>query len=126
MTASDTIAANPVSWFEIHTPDPVRAKAFYGGAFGWTFSDDMPGYSMIAAGTGAPIGGGVASTGPEHPAMAVFNVQVPDVAAACARVEALGGAVVMPVQQTPDGLAFAYVADPDGSVFGVWTPPPAS
>ena len=126
MTASDTITANPVSWFEIHTPDPVRAKAFYGGALGWTFSDDMPGYSMIAAGTGAPIGGGVASTGPEHPAMAVFNVQVPDVAAACARVEALGGAVVMPVQQTPDGLAFAYVADPDGSVFGVWTPPPAS
>lgn len=117
--------SNPVTWFEVHTPDPTRAKAFYGGAFGWTFEDDAPGYSMIAAGTGAPIGGGIASKGPDFPAMAVFNVQVPDVAAACGRVEELGGTVVVPRQTTPIGLEFAYVADPDGSTFGVWTPPPA-
>jgi len=33
---------------------------------------------------------------------------------------------VVPRQTTPDGLAFAYVADPDGSTFGVWTPPSAA
>jgi predicted enzyme related to lactoylglutathione lyase len=53
-------------------------------------------------------------------------VQVPDVAAACVRVVELGGTVVMPKQSTPFGLDFAYVADPDGSTFGVWTPPPAA
>jgi predicted enzyme related to lactoylglutathione lyase len=29
----------------------------------------------------------------------------------------------MPLQETPNGLRFAYLADPDGSTFGVWTPP---
>jgi predicted enzyme related to lactoylglutathione lyase len=57
--------------------------------------------------------------------MAVLNVQVPDVAQACARVEELGGAVAVPLQSTPLGLDFAYVTDPDGNVFGVWTPPDA-
>ncbi|MFA5885073.1 MAG: VOC family protein [Acidimicrobiia bacterium] len=118
--------ANPVTWFEIHSPDPTAAKAFYGGAFGWTFDDEVPGYSMIAAGTSAPIGGGIASRGPDQPARAVFNVQVPDVETACARVAELGGSVVMAKQSTPDGLEFAYVADPDGATFGLWTPPPAA
>ena len=81
---------------------------------------------MVAAGTQAPIGGGITSRGPDHPAMAVFNVQVPDVDAACTRVAELGGTVVVARQTTPDGLAFAYVADPDGSTFGVWTPPSAA
>jgi predicted enzyme related to lactoylglutathione lyase len=29
----------------------------------------------------------------------------------------------VPADSTPIGLRFAYVADPDGSVFGLWCPP---
>jgi predicted enzyme related to lactoylglutathione lyase len=54
--------------------------------------------------------------------MTVFNVQVDDVAATCDTVEQAGGSVVIAMQTTPTGLDFAYVADPDGSVFGVWKP----
>jgi predicted enzyme related to lactoylglutathione lyase len=118
--------SNPVTWFEVHTPDPDRSKAFYRDAFGWTFDDSMPGYSMIAAGTDAPIGGGIAALEPGQRPMAVFNVQVEDVAAACDRVGKVGGTVVVGKQSTPFGLDFAYVSDPDGNTFGVWTPPPAS
>ena len=113
----------PVSWFEIHTADPDRAKNFYGGVFGWTFDDSIPGYSMVGIGDGAPIGGGIAHGDGSGPTDAVFNIQVPDVAAACGAVEQAGGSVVMPMTETPIGLKFAYVADPDGSVFGLWCPP---
>ena len=113
----------PVSWFEIHTADPDRAKSFYGSVFGWSFDDSMPGYSMDGLGDGAPIGGGIAHSDGAYPNDTVFNIQVPDVPAACAAVEAAGGSVVMPAGTTPFGLTFAYAADPDGSVFGLWCPP---
>jgi predicted enzyme related to lactoylglutathione lyase len=57
--------------------------------------------------------------------MTVFNVQVDDVPAACDTVAEAGGSVVVEPQEMPNGLAFAYVADPDGSVFGLWKPPTA-
>jgi predicted enzyme related to lactoylglutathione lyase len=78
---------------------------------------------MVGMGENAPIGGGITSRGGDQPPMVVFNVEVGDVAAACRRVEELGGTVAMPLQETPNGLRFAYLADPDGSTFGVWTPP---
>ena len=120
---SNTATPNPVSWFEIHTADAERAKAFYGGVFGWTFDDSLPGYSLVQMGDGAPIGGGIAHTDGSSPNDAVFNVQVPDVAAAVAAVKEHGGSVVADVDATPIGLTFAYVANPDGAVFGLWCPP---
>ena len=120
---SNTATINPVTWFEIHTADPDRTKAFYSDVFGWRFDDSMPGYSMITLGDGAPIGGGIAHSGGAYPNDAVFNVQVTDVAAALDKVTAAGGSVVADVQSTPIGLTFAYAANPDGSVFGLWCPP---
>ncbi len=122
-TLPTTTNPAPVSWFEIHTNDADRAQRFYGAVFGWTFDDSLPGYSMISLGEGAPIGGGIAHGDGSRPTDAVFNVQVPDVDAACAAVAAAGGSVVVPADDTPIGLRFAYVADPDGSVFGLWRPP---
>ena len=120
---SNTATPNPVTWFEIHSADPDRAKAFYGSVFGWTFDDSMPDYSMIHMGDGAPIGGGIAHSNGSYPNDAVFNIQVPDVAAALKTVAENGGSVVADVQQTPIGLSFGYAANPDGSVFGLWCPP---
>lgn len=121
--SNHTTTPNPVSWFEVHTADPERAKSFYGGVFGWQFHDAMPGYTMIDLGDGAPIGGGITHSGGAYPNDAVFNIQVPDVAAALARVTELGGSVVADVQSMPTGLTFAYAANPDGAVFGIWCPP---
>jgi predicted enzyme related to lactoylglutathione lyase len=115
--------ARPVTWFEVHTAEPERAKAFYGAVFGWTFDDSLPGYSMVQLGEGAPIGGGIAHSDGAYPDHALFNVQVPDVAAALDAVREHGGSVVAEAQSTPFGLTFGYAANPDGSVFGVWCPP---
>ena len=113
-----------MTWFEVHTADPERAKAFYGSVFGWTFDDDlMPGYSMIKMGDDAPIGGGIPDTGGKAPNGAMFLVQVPDVASALDLVKEHGGSVVADTQKTDNGLTFGYAANPDGSVFGLWCPP---
>lgn len=121
----NTATPSPVTWFEVHSADPDRTKAFYGSVFGWTFDDSMPGYSMINLGDGAPIGGGIAHSNGDYPNDAVFNIQVPDVAAALAAVTEHGGSVVADAQKTDFGLTFAYAANPDGSVFGLWCPPDA-
>ena len=113
----------PVTWFEIHTADPERAERFYGDVFGWSFDHSVPSYSMIDLGDGAPHGGGIAHTDGQSPAATVFNVQVADVAAACQAVSAAGGSVIAPATSGPGGVSFAYVADPDGSMFGLWKPP---
>lgn len=120
---TNTSTPNPVTWFEVHTADPDRAKAFYGAVFGWTFDDSLPGYSTIGLGDGAPIGGGIVHRDGTAPTDAVFLVEVPDVAAALASVTANGGSAVTEAQATPFGLTFAYAANPDGSVFGLWCPP---
>ena len=114
---------NPVTWFEVHTPDPARTRRFYEAMFGWSFAADMAGYDLIGMGEDAPIGGGIASTGPDHLPMNVFCVQVTDVEDVCRRVGEAGGSVVRDRQTSDAGLAFAYLSDPNGSVFGVWTPP---
>lgn len=120
--STQTSTHNPVTWFEIHATDVDRSRTFYGDVFGWTFQSAAPGYDMIGLGESAPIGGGITQVRPGGGPMTVFNVQVDDVAAACEAVGRAGGSVVMPAQTTDDGLDFAYVADPDGSVVGVWKP----
>lgn len=120
---SNTATPNPVTWFEIHSADPDRAKSFYGSVFGWTFEESMPGYSTIQLGDDAPIGGGIAHNDGNYPNDATFLVQVPDVAAALASVAAHGGSVVADEQKTDFGLTFGHAANPDGCVFGVWCPP---
>jgi uncharacterized protein len=118
-----TRVADPVTWFEVHSPDTARAKAFYGEVFGWTFSDAAPDYALVGMGDKAPIGGGVAPLIDGQPPMAIICVQVADVAATCTKVSEQGGKVLTPPEKMPDGLTFAYVADPDFGVLGVWTPP---
>lgn len=113
----------PVTWFEVHTADPSRAEQFYGSVFGWSFDHSMPGYSMVSLGDDAPHGGGISHTDGQRPNHALFNIQVPDVAAACDAVVAAGGSVVVPASSMDTGLTSAYIADPDGSVVGLWCPP---
>ena len=57
------------------------------------------------------------------PGHAVFYIAVTDVAATCEAAEQLGGKVVSKELAPPAGPPFAYLRDPVGSLFGVFTPP---
>lgn len=120
-----TPATNTVSWFEIGTPDVAAAKAFYGTLFGWSFAPDGE-YTLITAPGGAGPSGGIFNTSGKIPSYAVFVVQVADVAATAARTEELGGKVVVAPMTMEDGMVIAYLTDPDGSMFALFSPGPAS
>ena len=116
-------ADNTVTWFEIGTPDVAAAKAFYGQLFGWTFAPDGA-YTLITAAGAAGPSGGIFDTGGNNPPYAVFVVRVADVAATAARTKELGGTVVVEPIKMDDGMAVAYLTDPNGSMFALFSPRP--
>jgi predicted enzyme related to lactoylglutathione lyase len=116
-------ASNTVAWFEIGAPDVAAAQAFYGPLFGWTFAPD-DGYTLITAAGAAGPSGGIFHTGGNIPPYAVFVVKVDDVPATCARTEELGGKVIVAPMTMGDGMAVAYLADPNGSMFALFSPKP--
>jgi predicted enzyme related to lactoylglutathione lyase len=126
---TNTFTPNTLGWFEVATDDPDTATSFYAGLFDWTFSPfadpETTGmdYRVAAlAGSNAPFGG-VVATGGGMPAHAVFYIAVSDVAATCEMAEQLGGKIVGKELEPPAGPPFAYLRDPVGSLFGVFTPP---
>lgn len=114
---------NAITWFEIGTNNPVQAERFYGEVFGWTVSSEDSPYRIITTGAAEGLGsGGLFDTKGAMPGYAIFTVLVEDVARTCAAVEKAGGKVQRAPQVTPDGLTFAYLFDPAGNHFGVFTP----
>ncbi|WP_067800446.1 VOC family protein [Actinomadura formosensis] len=117
-------AFNTVTWFQVGADAPVEARRFYGDMFGWRFAldPDDDGYDLISyPGADRPSGGIAHTSGPaENHAM--FLVLVEDVDAACAQAEEHGGKVAMPAATASSGLKFAYLEDPAGNRFGVFTP----
>jgi predicted enzyme related to lactoylglutathione lyase len=121
---------NSLAWFEVATDDPDTATSFYSGLFDWTFSPfgnpETSGMDYrVAALPGSEVPfGGVLGTGGGMPAHAVFYIAVTDVGATCEAAEKLGGKVVTKELAPPVGPPFAYLQDPVGSLFGVFTPQP--
>ena len=115
---------SPVVHWQMLSADPQATATFYRELFGWQVSSaNGLGYRSIAADEGG-IGGGIWPAPPGAPEMVQLYVQVPDIDAALARIEALGGRTLLPRQVLPDGDAMALALDPLGRSFGLMTPPP--
>jgi len=54
-----------------------------------------------------------------------FYIETDDVAASLAKVEAAGGKTIVPPVPIPTGT-FAWFADVEGNVVGLWKPAPAA
>jgi predicted enzyme related to lactoylglutathione lyase len=110
------------AWFELHTRDYDASVQFYRDVFGWdakTMSDTPEfRYTTLGEGEGA-LAGLMDSTGflPEGvPAHWAVYLRVEDTDAAVKTTIDLGGAVVMPAEDTPYGR-IAMVSDPTGAHF---------
>lgn len=121
---------NTVAWFQVGAAAPEDARRFYGELFGWRFQldPDEDGYDLISYPGDDRPSGGLAYGGTDAyiegtDDQALFLVLVEDVAAMCERTERLGGKVERPLATTVSGLKFAYVVDPSGNRFGLFTPP---
>ncbi|MBS1709215.1 MAG: VOC family protein [Armatimonadetes bacterium] len=107
---------NPVCFFEIGCADAPATQAFYAGLFDWKM-DPGPTGAMIDTGEG--IGGQINSLGHEPHQYVTFYVAVDDVAASIAKVQELGGKLIVGPVPIPIGT-FAWIADPGGNVIGLW------
>lgn len=115
--------------FEIQAESPERAMKFYQDLFGWTFSQwGQEKYWLISTGDKAQPGidGGLLPRPvPGGPAeMAAVNafvctVDVPDLDAMLAKVQASGGRVVVPRMAIPTVGYLAYAKDTEGNIFGM-------
>ena len=119
-------------WYELMTPDPDGAKAFYDAVVGWEISGEGPaeynGYRMIGRSDGK-FAGGLLPLTPEmqqHGARPTWlgYVYVPDVDETIASIEAAGGKALMPATDVPNVGRIAMVADPQGAPFYVMKPIP--
>jgi predicted enzyme related to lactoylglutathione lyase len=115
--------ANPVVHFEILGQDAAALREYYSGLFGWEFSAPGPiGYHLTDPGRnagGAGIAGAVGAMPAGYPGQVTFYVEVPDVEAALAKAERLGGQRLMGPEKVMDGVEIGQFADPEGHVIGL-------
>jgi uncharacterized protein len=114
-----------VTHFEIIGKDGKKLQQYYSELFGWEIDANNPmQYGIISRegntnAEGAGIGGGVGA-GPEgYGGHVTVYVEVPDVEAALAKAESLGGSRLMGPDKVMDQLEIGQFADPEGHVIGV-------
>src|SRR5215210_2963628 len=115
----------PVVHFEIVGKDAAALQKYYSELFGWQIDSNNPvNYGMVARegntnSEGVGIGGGVGG-GPEgYEGHVTVYVEVPDVEAALAKAESLGGSRVMGPEEVPGGPELGLFNDPEGHLVGV-------
>lgn len=99
-----------VNYIELPVADTARAKAFYAAAFGWSFTDFGPTY---AATTSGDTDIGFQADASEKTEAALPVIEVGDLEAAQAAVEAAGGTITRAIFAFPGGRRFHF-RDVDG------------
>ena len=112
---------NKIAWYEVLGKDADALRGFYGEMFGWKYQlmEEMN-YGLIQHEEGE-VGGGVGAT-PEGPGWSTFYVGTDDLNASIAKAKKLGGKVVMPRTELPDGGVIAVIQDPEGHPVGLVQP----
>jgi uncharacterized protein len=109
-------------WYELVTPDPAGAGAFYSKVVGWGLQDVGQGMAYTLLQVGGKGVAGIAPTpdgeraGVSRPGWFGY-VAVDDVDGFAAKVREAGGKVLTEPMDIPGILRFATVADPQGAVF---------
>lgn len=107
-----------IDYIEFSVTDMAKTKAFYGAAFGWTFTDYAPGYVGITKPGGGEWGGfslvDTMQTG--GPLVALYS---DDLEQTLASVLAAGGSIDKAIFDFPGGRRFEF-HDPSGNLLAVW------
>ena len=118
----------PVVHFEVVGKDGPALRSFYSDLFGWEIDANNPmNYGIVSkegnvAPDGTGISGGIGQGPDGYSGHVTFYVAVPDVEAALADAERLGGTRVMGPHEVMEGLVIGMFTDPEGHQIGVLTP----
>lgn len=121
--------------FEIHATDPQRSRGFYEQVFGWTFQQwgEQPYWLVTTGEEGLPgINGGLLPRRGDAPATGapvnsfVVTVDVADLDETLGTAAKAGGEIRVPRTPVPGIGWLAYLADPDGNLFGVMQNDPSA
>lgn len=120
----DGAPLNTVTWWELPVTDVARAKEFYTAVFGWTYTSFGDDASYVGVMNGSDLVGGLyradATTGTGAAIRAYVNVA--DLEATLAAVEAAGGSVLVPRTEIGGDMGWwAEIGDPDGRWLGLCT-----
>ena len=115
----------PVVHFEILGKDGEALKSYYSQLFGWQIDSSNPmNYGIVTRegntnADGAGIGGGIMGAPEGYDGHVTVYVVVPDVEAALASAEKLGGTRMMGPDKVMDNLIIGLFQDPEGHTIGV-------
>ena len=116
----------PVVHFEVIGKDGDNLRRYYAELFDWEINADNPmKYGTVdreqnLSAEGIGIAGGVAGAPEGYDGHVTFYVQVPDVEAALAKAEELGGSRIMGPDEVPGaGIVIGQLTDPEGHMIGV-------
>jgi uncharacterized protein len=113
----------PVIHFEIIGGDGTRLRQYYGELFGWEADADNPmNYGVVPryqGQDGAGIGGGIAPAMEGIAPHVTIYIAVPDVEAALAKAEQLGGKRLFGPDTPMPGITLGQFQDPEGNTIGV-------
>jgi uncharacterized protein len=115
----------PVVHFEVMGRDVAKLRTFYAALFDWKINADNPvEYGIVdresnVNAEGVGIGGGIGQMPEGHPGYSTFYVEVPDVEAALAKAEGLGGTRLMGPEKVMDQIEIGMFNDPEGNLVGV-------
>jgi uncharacterized protein len=107
-----------INYLELPVSDAGAAKAFYGRAFGWTFTDFGPTY---AATTTGDTDLGFQADSSQKTAAVLPVIEVADLEQTLAAVEAAGGTITLAIFAFPGGRRFHF-RDPDGHELAAMQP----
>jgi predicted enzyme related to lactoylglutathione lyase len=107
-----------INYIELNVRNIDKAKAFYGKAFGWTFTDYGPEYTEFSDGA---MKGGLTTTAAPSPAGGPLVIIYADrLEAAHDSVLAAGGTICKEIFTFPGGRRFHF-NDADGYEIAVWS-----
>jgi predicted enzyme related to lactoylglutathione lyase len=117
----------PVVHFEVIGKDGETLRNYYSELFGWEFGDPVgpTNYGVVQRdgntnADGVGVGGGVGTAPEGYGGHVTFYVEVPDVEAALAKAESLGGTRMMGPDKVPEvDIELGLFTDPEGHVIGV-------
>jgi len=102
---------------EFAVSDIALSRAFYGKAFGWSFTDYGPAYCEFTDGR---LTGGFAKGDPVTPGGPLVILYADDLDETRRRLEEAGAKIVKPLFSFPGGRRFHF-HDPDGYELAVWS-----